>query len=201
MPPRAASPSASSGLQTPRSTMASSAMHSCWARRSRRSSRPAARSGSLSKTWQTWSTSPRYPEGDDGIQAMLLGAVARMDHAELLDRRDDPRSLVAGERLGLEAGAFAAILEDVRDAQRGLDPLDPALHQLEVRVVTQAEVVQPRSLRPGDVTGRGIPLRVSVGVMLDEGLPVLVTRPFDRLANLLPGECHGSRPPLARPDW
>jgi hypothetical protein len=45
------------------------------------------------------------------------------------------------------------ILEDVGDADSGLGPLDPALHQLEVGVVAQAEVVQPRSLGPGDVTG------------------------------------------------
>ena len=107
-----------------------------------------------------------------------------------------PRSFVASERLGLEPSAFGAIVEDMGDPDCGCDPLDPALHQLEVRVVAQAEVVQPRSLGPGNVTGRGIALRVRVCVVPDEGLPVLVTRPFDRLSNLFPGECHGAQPPL-----
>jgi hypothetical protein len=109
-----------------------------------------------------------------------------------------PRSVVASERLGLEPSVLGVILEDVGDADCGLDALDPALHQLEVRVVAEPEVVQPRSLGTGNVTGRGIALRVSVCVVADEGLPVLVTRPFDRLSNLFPGECHGSQPPLPR---
>ena len=74
------------------------------------------------------------------------------------------------------------------DADCGVDPLDPALHQLDVGVVAQAEVVQPLSLGPGDVTWRGTALRVGVCVVPDEGLPVRVTRPFDRRSKLFPGE-------------
>src|SRR3954468_16601517 len=107
------------------------------------------------------------------------------------------RSFVASERLGLEPTAFGAILENVGDADCGLDPLDPALHQREVRVVAQTKVVQSRSFGPGDVTGRRIALRVGVCVMPVERLPMLVTRPFEGLSKLLPGECHGSsEPPL-----
>ena len=81
-------------------------------------------------------------------------------------------SVIASERLGLEPSAFGAILEHVGDADCGGNRLDPALHQLEVGVVAQAEVVQPLSLGSGDVTGRGTALRVSVFVVPDEGLPV-----------------------------
>src|SRR5436853_6734318 len=77
------------------------------------------------------------------------------------------------------------------DADRGRDLLDPALHQLETGVVAEAERIQPLSLGPGDVTRRGIALRVSVCVVPDECLPVRLTRPFDRVSNLLPVECHG----------
>jgi hypothetical protein len=56
-----------------------------------------------------------------------------------------------------------------------------ALHQLDVGVVAQAEGVEPLSLGPGHVAGRGRALRVSVCVVQDEGLPVRVTRPFDRV--------------------
>jgi hypothetical protein len=55
----------------------------------------------------------------------------------------------------------------------------------------QPEVVQPLSLGPTDVTGSGIALRVNVSAVADEGLLVLVIRPFDRLSNLLPAECGG----------
>src|SRR4051794_28766378 len=106
-------------------------------------------------------------------------------------RMSTGRSFVASERLGLEPSAFGAILENVGDADGGLDPLDPALHQREVGVVAQAKVVQSCSLGPGDVTGRRIALRVRVCVMPVERLPVLVTGPFERLSKLLPGECHG----------
>src|SRR5436309_7473369 len=101
------------------------------------------------------------------------------------------RSVVAGERLGLEPSAFVAILENVGDADCPGDLLDPALDQVEVGVVAQAEAVQPLSLGPSDVTGRGTALRVRVCVVPDKGLPVRVTRPFDRVSNLCPGECHG----------
>src|SRR5215212_812150 len=102
-----------------------------------------------------------------------------------------PRSLVAGERLGLEPSPLGAILENVGDADGGRDPLDPALHQRDVGVVAQAEGVQPLSLGPGHVTGRGRALRVSVCVVPDVGLPVRLTRSFDRVSNLFTGECHG----------
>jgi hypothetical protein len=87
------------------------------------------------------------------------------------------------------------ILEDVGDAHRGLDPLHPALHQFQVGVVAQAEFVQPLGLRLGDVAGRRTALGVRVFVVPDEGLPVLVARPLDRVSNLLPGERH-RQPPL-----
>jgi hypothetical protein len=105
-------------------------------------------------------------------------------------------SLVASERLGLEPGAFVAILENMGDADGGGDLLYPALDQLDVGVVAQAEGVQALSLGPADVTGRGIALRISVRVVPDEGLPVRVTRPFDRVSNLFPGESHGFSLPL-----
>ena len=89
------------------------------------------------------------------------------------------RSLVTGEGLGLEPCVFGAILENVGDADRGGDPLDPALHQLEVGVVAQAQGVQPFGLGPGHLTGRRRAFRVGVGVVVDEGLPVRVTRSFD----------------------
>jgi hypothetical protein len=113
-----------------------------------------------------------------------------LDRAEL-DQLDWLRSFVASERLGLEPSAFVAVLENVGDADCGRDSLDPALHQREVGIVAQAEGIQPLSLGPGDVTGRGRALGVSVCVVPDEGLPVSVTRPFDRVSNLSPGECHG----------
>jgi hypothetical protein len=90
--------------------------------------------------------------------------------------------VVAGERLGLEPSALGTMLENVGDADCGGDLLDPTLHQLQVGVVAQAEGVQPLSLGPGDVTGRGRALRVSVCVVPDERLPVCVTRPFDRVS-------------------
>src|SRR5689334_17992647 len=112
-----------------------------------------------------------------------------------------PRSFVASERLGLEPGAVVAIIENMGDPNRGRDPLDPALDEFEVGVVAQAEVVQPLCLGPTDVTGRGIALRVDVCVVLDEGLPVLITRPFDRISNLLPSECHRLRLLFTRLDY
>jgi hypothetical protein len=100
--------------------------------------------------------------------------------------------------------AFLAILEKMGYPNCGTDTLDPALHEFEVGVVAEAEFVQSLGLGPTDITGGGIALRVNVCVVPDEGLPVLITRPFDRLSNVLPGECHGcsllitSRPgPLA----
>jgi hypothetical protein len=78
----------------------------------------------------------------------------------------------------------------VGDADRGRDPLNPALHQHEVGVVTQAQGVQPLSLGAGDVTRRGIALRISVCVVPDERLPVRIARSLDRVTNLLPGQRH-----------
>ena len=77
------------------------------------------------------------------------------------------------------------------DADGGLDARDPALHQLEVRVVAQAEVVKPRSLGPGNVAGRGIALRVSVCV-------VPVEEPRDILLVVRGGAIYGSSetPPM-----
>jgi hypothetical protein len=57
------------------------------------------------------------------------------------DASAEPCSFVGSERLGLEPGASVAILENVSDADCGGDLLDPALHQLEVGVVAQAEGV------------------------------------------------------------
>src|SRR5215217_4477478 len=65
------------------------------------------------------------------------------------DVHDSGRSFIAGERLGLEPSAFLAIVEDMGDAHCGGNRLYPALHQLEVRVVAQAEAVQPLGLGPG----------------------------------------------------
>lgn len=90
-----------------------------------------------------------------------------------------PRSFVAGERLGFGPPAVVAILEDVGYPNRGRDPLDPALHELEVGPLAKAQPVQARSLSPTDVTRRRIALWVDVGVVPDEGLPVLITSPFD----------------------
>jgi hypothetical protein len=128
------------------------------------------------------------PLPPDRQAAVAKGALtAAFDEVELAEG-----SFVSSERLGLEPSAFGAILEDVGDADCGGNLLDPALHQLEVGVVAQPEGVQSLSLGPGDVTGRWTALGVSVFVVTDEGLPVRVTRPFDRLSNLLPGECHWS---------
>jgi hypothetical protein len=104
------------------------------------------------------------------------------------ERRAGARSLVAGERLGLEPRPLRAILEDVGDADRRGNRLDAALHQLEVGVVAQAEGVQPLGLGPGDVARRRTALWVGVLVMADEGLPVRVTRAFDRFSDLSSGE-------------
>ncbi|MGH2891738.1 MAG: hypothetical protein ACRDPM_00525 [Solirubrobacteraceae bacterium] len=89
------------------------------------------------------------------------------------------RSFVVGERFGLELAALFAILEHMGDPNCGWDPLDPALHQFQAGVIAQIEVVQPLGFGPTDVTGGGIALRVNVCVVPDEGLPVLITRPFD----------------------
>jgi hypothetical protein len=62
---------------------------------------------------------------------------------------------------------------------------------LRVGLLPKPSAFSPLSLGPGDVTGRGRALRVSVCVVPDECLPVLVTRPLDRVSNLLPGQCHG----------
>ena len=64
--------------------------------------------------------------------------------------------MIASERLDLEPSVLGVVLEDVGDADCGLDPLDPALHQLEVRVVAEPEVVQPRSF--GLATSPGVGL-------------------------------------------
>ena len=60
-----------------------------------------------------------------------------------------------------------------------------------VYVSEQVEGIEPLCLGPGDVTGRGTAFRISIFVVFDEGLPVRVTGPFDRVSNLLSGECHG----------
>jgi hypothetical protein len=87
--------------------------------------------------------------------------------------------------------AFLAILEKMSYPNCATDLLDPAFHELEVGVVAQAEFVQPLGLGPTDITGGGIALRVNVCVVPDERIPVLITRPFDRLSNVFPSECHG----------
>src|SRR5215213_6353813 len=138
----------------------------------------------------------KRPGAGTAVASAMISEVATAPHDDARCR--DARSFVASERLGLEPRAFGAILENVGDADCGLDPLDPALHQLEVGVVAQPERVQPLSLGPGDVTGRGTALRVSVCVVPDEGLPVHVARPFDRFSNLFAGEWHGSSLLLAR---
>ena len=108
-------------------------------------------------------------------------------------------SVVAGERVGLEPRVLGAVLEDVGDANvRVVDPLDPALDQFEVGVVAQAEAVETLGLGLGDVAGRGAALRVGVLVVADERLPVLVARPFDRVSDVSPGECHGPQSLPAR---
>src|SRR5215207_1909325 len=149
--------------------------------RARVAARPARRAG--------WRVLAPWRRGTSGFPRFHRGGCP--------DQRPEcecraPRSFVAGERLGLEPSAFIAILENVGDAHCGADTLDPALHQLELGVVAQSEGVQPLSLGARDVTRRGPALRVGVRVVPDEGLPVRVTRPFDRVSNLLPGECHGS---------
>jgi hypothetical protein len=88
-------------------------------------------------------------------------------------------SLVVGERLGLELATLLAIRKHMGDANCGRDTLDSALHQFHVWIVTQAEVVQTRSFGPADVTRGGIALGVNVRVVVDEGLPVLITGAFD----------------------
>src|SRR5947209_5354477 len=102
------------------------------------------------------------------------------------------QSLVVSERVGRELGAVLAVLENMGDSNCGWDPLDPALRQFEARVVAHIEVVQSLGLGPTHVTGRGVALRVRVGVVADKGLPVLIPRSFDRLSNVLPIKCHGS---------
>jgi hypothetical protein len=69
-----------------------------------------------------------------------------------------------------------------------MDALDPTLHPALVEFVAHAQVVQPLGLGPTDVTGRGIALRLRVGLVPDERFPMLITRPFDRISNVLPGD-------------
>jgi hypothetical protein len=71
------------------------------------------------------------------------------------------------------------------------EPLNSARHQFQVGIVTQTEVIEPLGLGPAHVTGSGIALRINICVVLDEGIPVLIPCPFDRLSNLLAVERRG----------
>ena len=78
---------------------------------------------------------------ESGSAAAMLAAHRCCLSATPPSTSPGPPSFVPSERLGLELGAVVAILENMGDPNRGRDPLDPALHELEVGVVAQAEVV------------------------------------------------------------
>src|ERR1700733_15113085 len=97
---------------------------------------------------------------------------------------------VAGERLGLEPPAGVALLEHVRDPHRRQDLLHSALDESDVVAITEAQRVESVRLLARDVAWRRVALRVDLGVVANERLPVFVARTLDRLADLLAVESH-----------
>ena len=116
------------------------------------------------------------------LRAVLRGHRARAAARALAGAgelaRATGRSRVALERLGLE---------DVHDAHGGVRALDAGLDQ---REVVERHLVEPLGLGAADVARRGPALRIGVLVVLDEGLPVLVSRRLDGFADLRSGVRH-----------
>jgi hypothetical protein len=73
-------------------------------------------------------------------------------------------------------------------------PLDAALDQVQIGMVTEAEAVEPLGFSTADVAWGGTACGVGVFVEVDQGLPVLVTGALHRFADALSGERHVRSP-------
>ena len=73
----------------------------------------------------------------------------------------------------------------MRDPHRRGDLLHAALDESDVVAGTEAERFESLRLLARDVAWRRVALRVDLGVVANERLPVFVARTLDRFANLL----------------
>jgi hypothetical protein len=101
-----------------------------------------------------------------------------------------PRSTVIFERLGLLAGFRGLVLEDVNQANGGVEPFDASLDQCEVGIIPLPELIEPLGLGLTDVTWSRTAGGVGILVKADQRLPMFVAGALDRGADLLPGQRH-----------
>ncbi len=71
------------------------------------------------------------------------------------------------------------VFKEVSDSEGGREPLDPALDQLQIRIIAQAKSIKPFRLGSGYIAWCGAAGWIGILVMTDQGLPMLVTRAFD----------------------
>ena len=94
------------------------------------------------------------------------------------------------EWLGRLACFGGPVLEDVHQADGGVEGLYAGFDERQVGISPEAELIESLGLGSADVAGGGTAGGIGVFVKADQGLPVLVTRALDRFADLLAGEGH-----------